>query len=98
VDPTVDHDLRPLLDDRSPKPYNRYVVEDLHAHFVGSGLENTLGAVFGKDRGAFGIVTTEGESLIGYGIVHILAALIPSKTDPQQLIRYLRGDLISLWT
>lgn len=72
MDITVNPDLPPVLDVRSLKPYDRYEVEDLHARLVGTGLENTLEAVFDEDTGAFGIVATEGETVVGYGIVLML--------------------------
>lgn len=69
---TVNPELPPVLDFRSLKPYDRYEVEDLHARLVGTGLDNTLELVFDEEASAHGIVATEGETVVAYGIVLLL--------------------------
>jgi ribosomal protein S18 acetylase RimI-like enzyme len=72
MDLTVNSNLPPVLNFRPMKLYDQYEVQNLHARRVGTGLENTLELVFNEDSGAHGIVATEGETVVGYGIVLLL--------------------------
>lgn len=69
-----DPNLPPVLAVRSLKPYDRREVIDLWARRVGVGIENTLDMVFDDDSSVQGLAFTEGETVVGFGVVMFLTA------------------------
>jgi len=67
-----DPNLPPVLELRPLKPYDRREVMDLWGRRVGVGIENTLDMVFDDDASVQGLAITEGESVVGFGVVMFL--------------------------
>jgi GNAT superfamily N-acetyltransferase len=69
---TLDPNLPPVLDIRLLKPYDRREVMDLWERRVGVGITNTLDMVFDEDPSVTGIAITEGETVVGFGILMLV--------------------------
>lgn len=69
-----DPNLPPILEIRSLKRHDRHEVMDLWSRRVGVGIENTLEMVFDDDASVQGLAITEGESVVGFGVVMFLTA------------------------
>lgn len=69
---TLDPNLPPVLELRRLKPYDRHEVVDLWQRRVGDGITNTLEMVFEDDTGVQSLAITEGESVVGFGILMFL--------------------------
>jgi GNAT superfamily N-acetyltransferase len=64
-------DIPPRLDVRPLKPYDERAVADLWSRRTGMGIENSVSLVVDDENAAYGLVVTEVETIIGFGIVHV---------------------------
>lgn len=64
-------DIPPRLDVRILKSYDQRYVTDLWSRRTGMDLANSLELVFDDEVAAYGLVVTEVEAIVGFGIVHV---------------------------
>lgn len=65
-------DIPPRLDVRFLKPYERRPVTELWSRRTGIRIENSLDVVFDDESAGYGLVVTEVETIIGFGIAFVI--------------------------
>ena len=81
-------DIPPRFDVRPLKSYDQRPVTTLWSRRTGLELENSLELVFDDESAAYGLVVTEIETIVGFGIVYVF--------PPEGVLDYLPGDTEAL--